>query len=57
VVRRAEKKWPTLHEMVWSYIDDVLDHCDGNITQTAEVLGMHRSALQRKLRKRRGDVR
>jgi len=33
------------------YIEWVLAHCDGNISQAARRLGLHRQSLQRKLRK------
>ena len=33
------------------YIEWVLAQCDGNISQTARRLGLHRQSLQRKLRK------
>ena len=41
----------TLDRMEWEHIQRVLNDNDGNITQTAVVLGMHRRSLQRKLRK------
>jgi len=36
----------------WEYIQKVLMECDGNISETARRLGMHRRTLQRKLAKR-----
>lgn len=33
------------------YIEFVLNECDGNISQAARRLGLHRQSLQRKLRK------
>ncbi len=33
------------------YIEYVLNECDGNISQAARRLGLHRQSLQRKLRK------
>ncbi|GAV19148.1 two-component system, response regulator RegA [Mariprofundus micogutta] len=36
----------------WEYIQKVLMECEGNISETARRLGMHRRTLQRKLAKR-----
>jgi two-component system response regulator RegA len=36
----------------WEHIQKVLTECDGNISETARRLGMHRRSLQRKLAKR-----
>jgi two-component system response regulator RegA len=36
----------------WEHIQKVLAECQGNITETARRLGMHRRTLQRKLGKR-----
>jgi two-component system response regulator RegA len=36
----------------WEHIQNVLVSCDGNISETARRLGMHRRTLQRKLAKR-----
>lgn len=41
----------TLDRMEWEHIQRVLEDHEGNITQTAAALGMHRRSLQRKLRK------
>ena len=41
---------PTLEEYEWEYILRVLNDNNGNVTSTARVLGVHRQALQRKLR-------
>ncbi len=35
----------------WEHIHKVLNECQGNISQTARRLGMHRRTLQRKLAK------
>ncbi|WP_426745474.1 response regulator [Myxococcus faecalis] len=45
---------PSLDRVEWEHIDRVLTECDGNITQAAELLGLHRRSLQRKLSKRPG---
>ncbi len=36
----------------WEHIQKILNECEGNISQTARRLGMHRRTLQRKLSKR-----
>ena len=36
----------------WEHIQKILMECDGNISETARRLGMHRRTLQRKLAKR-----
>ena len=41
----------SLARMEREYIDYVLQTSDGNITQAAKKLGLHRQSLQRKLRK------
>jgi hypothetical protein len=41
---------PTLYFVEWHYIDFVLS-CLGNVTETARVLGIRRSTLQRKRKK------
>jgi two-component system response regulator RegA len=33
------------------YIESVLARCEGNVSQAARILGLHRQSLQRKLRK------
>lgn len=39
----------TLARVEWEHIQRVLTDCDGNITQAARLLGIHRRSLQRKL--------
>lgn len=41
-----------LNRVEWEHIQRVLQECDGNISETARRLGMHRRTLQRKLQKR-----
>jgi two-component system response regulator RegA len=41
----------TLDRLEWEHINRVLVECDGNISETARVLGIHRRSLQRKLAK------
>lgn len=43
---------PSLDRVEWEHIDRVLNQCGGNITQAAQLLGLHRRSLQRKLAKR-----
>lgn len=43
---------PTLAQAEWEHIHRVLADCEGNISEAARRLGIHRRSLQRKLRKR-----
>jgi two-component system response regulator RegA len=43
---------PSLARAEWEHIHRVLADCDGNISEAARRLGIHRRSLQRKLRKR-----
>ena len=40
---------PSLARVEWEHIQRVLQDCEGNISQAARVLGIHRRTLQRKL--------
>jgi two-component system response regulator RegA len=40
-----------LRRLEWEHIQRTLRECDGNISETARRLGMHRRTLQRKLGK------
>jgi two-component system response regulator RegA len=42
---------PSLARVEWEHINRVLAECDGNISQAARLLGIHRRSLQRKLAK------
>lgn len=42
---------PSLDRVEWEHIQRVLAACDGNISQTARLLGIDRRSLQRKLAK------
>jgi two-component system response regulator RegA len=42
---------PSLARVEWEHMQRVLADCDGNISQAAKVLGLHRRSLQRKLAK------
>jgi len=41
-----------LSRLEWEHIQKVLAECEGNISETARRLGLHRRTLQRKLGKR-----
>src|SRR5690554_8158619 len=43
----------TPEQIEWEHIQRVLQEQDGNVSQTARLLGMHRRTLQRKLLKHR----
>jgi two-component system response regulator RegA len=43
---------PSLARAEWEHIQRVLTDCEGNVSQAARVLGVHRRSLQRKLSKR-----
>ena len=42
---------PSLARVEWEHIQRVLADCQGNISQAAKLLGLHRRSLQRKLSK------
>jgi two-component system response regulator RegA len=44
-------QFQSLYRHEREYIEYVLAECDGNISQAARRLGLHRQSLQRKLRK------
>lgn len=46
-----EPPTPSLASVEWEHIHRVLADCDGNISEAARRLGMHRRSLQRKLAK------
>lgn len=43
------KRVPSLDTVEWEHIQRVLQDCDGNVTRAAQLLGLHRRSLQRKL--------
>lgn len=47
----AERKAPSLARAEWEHIQRVLADTDGNISEAARRLGLHRRTLQRKLQK------
>jgi len=42
---------PSLARVEWEHIQRALTDCNGNVTQAARALGLHRRSLQRKLSK------
>jgi len=44
-------KAPSLARAEWEHIQRVLADCEGNVSQAARQLGIHRRSLQRKLQK------
>jgi two-component system response regulator RegA len=48
---RLSKTVMTLARVEWEYIQRVVSDCEGNISQSARLLGLHRRSLQRKLGK------
>jgi two-component system response regulator RegA len=49
---RDDHLTPSLARAEWEHINRVLADCDGNISEAARRLGLHRRSLQRKLQKR-----
>lgn len=47
----AKDDFPSLSQVEWEHINNVLDQFSGNISQAAKALKMHRRTLQRKLLK------
>jgi two-component system response regulator RegA len=48
----VEVETPSLARAEWEHIQRVLTDCNGNVSQAARLLGIHRRSLQRKLWKR-----
>lgn len=48
---RSSAEIPSLARVEWEHIQRVLADCEGNISQAAKLLGLHRRSLQRKLSK------
>lgn len=48
---QAPETVPTLARVEWEHMQRVISDCDGNISQAARLLGIHRRSLQRKLTK------
>jgi len=47
----SEPTAPSLARAEWEHINRVLADCDGNVSEAARRLGLHRRSLQRKLSK------
>lgn len=47
----GDRTVPSLARVEWEHIQRVLTDCDGNVSQAARLLGIHRRSLQRKLGK------
>jgi DNA-binding NtrC family response regulator len=54
-LRKIEGRLPTLEEQEQTYISRVLEEVKGNQTVAAQILGINRASLWRKLKARRGD--
>jgi DNA-binding NtrC family response regulator len=50
----VNEMWPTLEQHQWSYINRVLTRTNGNKSEAAAMLGLHRRSLQRLLRRNGG---
>lgn len=46
-----EMEPPSLERVEWEHIQRILADCQGNISEAARLLGLHRRSLQRKLQK------
>lgn len=53
--RHLPTNTPSLARVEWEYLNRVLTDCDGNISEAARQLGMHRRSFQRKLSKHPGQ--
>lgn len=49
----AEVETPSLARVEWEHIQRVLHDCEGNLSEAARRLGMHRRSLQRKAARKR----
>lgn len=49
MIEQDELSPPSLARVEWEHIQRVLADCDGNISETARKLNIHRRSLQRKL--------
>lgn len=50
--RELPLETPTLARVEWEHLNRVLTDCEGNVSEAARVLQMHRRSLQRKLSRR-----
>ncbi len=49
----ADLETPSLARVEWEHLQRVLSDCEGNLSEAARRLGMHRRSLQRKADRRR----
>lgn len=49
----ADLETPSLARVEWEHIQRVLSDCEGNLSEAARRLGMHRRSLQRKASRKR----
>jgi two-component system response regulator RegA len=49
----ADLETPSLARVEWEHIQRVLNDCEGNLSEAARRLGMHRRSLQRKASRKR----
>ncbi|NWJ40986.1 MAG: response regulator [Geothrix sp.] len=49
----ADQETPSLARVEWEHIQRVLNDCEGNLSEAARRLGMHRRSLQRKAGRKR----
>jgi two-component system, response regulator RegA len=49
----ADMETPSLARVEWEHIQRVLNDCEGNLSEAARRLGMHRRSLQRKASRKR----
>ena len=49
--RQLDLAVPSLPEVQWEHIQRVVSECNGNISQAAKLLKIHRRSLQRKLQR------
>jgi two-component system response regulator RegA len=49
----ADSETPSLARVEWEHIQRVLNDCEGNLSEAARRLGMHRRSLQRKASRKR----
>jgi two-component system response regulator RegA len=49
----ADLETPSLARVEWEHIQRVLSDCEGNLSEAARRLGMHRRSLQRKAARKR----
>jgi len=52
IERALPERAPPLKRLEWEHIQRVMTECEGNVSEAARRLGLHRRTLQRKLSKR-----